>query len=140
MRRSLSTVAAALALAAGTVIGTSSEASAATAPGCSDAHQIGNTAYITTSSGETAASVKQYYGCNKNFGYVYVWQSFRDTHSSWRIFTWINTTPGTYLGLMSTTGIEVWSNGTATAQMCTRAGGLIEFGSYSFQAYTDTRC
>jgi hypothetical protein len=100
---------------------------------------MGDTAYIT-SSGQTVASVKQYYGCNKNWAYVYVWQSFRDSHSSWQIYAWIDKGTGSAEGLRTSTGIEVWSNGTNTVADCTRAAGSIKFGSQSHAAHTDLRC
>ena len=42
----------------------------------SDSVQIGATAYVTVG-GQTAASVKQYKGCGKNYAYTYVWQQYR---------------------------------------------------------------
>jgi hypothetical protein len=42
--------------------------------------------------------------------------------------------------LRTSTGIEVWSNGTNTVAYCTRAVGSIKFGSQSHAAHTDLRC
>ncbi|RGC68522.1 hypothetical protein C5N14_13460 [Micromonospora sp. MW-13] len=51
-------------------------AHAETNPHCGSSVQIGATAYITVG-GQTAASVKQYKGCGKNYAYTYVWQRHR---------------------------------------------------------------
>ncbi|MGW0871563.1 hypothetical protein ACWD3Z_13870 [Streptomyces sp. NPDC002740] len=139
MRRFFATGLATLALAMGAVVSTSSPAAAAGAPGCSAVSQIGATAYIWVS-GSVAASVKQYVGCDKNFAYVYVWQSFRTNHGSWDIAASINTSSATGLGKKWSTGIEVWSLGTNTLNVCTRGIGQIEFSNQGAEAATDNRC
>ncbi|WAZ21217.1 hypothetical protein STRCI_002377 [Streptomyces cinnabarinus] len=141
MRRLLSTAVSTLTLAACIVIGTSSPAAAESAPGCGDVPQIGETAYITTPSGQTAASVKQFAGCGKNWAYVYVWKSFRDTWGSWKVSTAIQTS-SQLLGTRSSTGSEVWSEGTNTLSVCTRAFGQIWYGNPQRDpsARTDNRC
>ncbi|MCZ0989620.1 hypothetical protein [Streptomyces diastatochromogenes] len=139
MRRLLSTTVATLALAAGLVISTSSPAAAESAPGCGPVTQIGSTGYITTSTGQTAASVKQFKGCGKNWAYVYVWQSFRDTYGSWKVTAWIKTSSQS-VGSSTSSGSEVWSWPTDTLYVCTQGGGQLEFGSQSHYGYTDTRC
>lgn len=113
-------------------------APAESAPGCSSAVQIGNTAYVTVG-GKTAASVKQYKGCGKNFGYTYVWQSYRSTHSGWNVCAAVvNRDDMTINGLRCGIGVkDVWSYGTNTLSTCTRAlGGFPNVA----KAETDTRC
>jgi hypothetical protein len=52
--------------------------------------QIGATAYVTVG-GQTAASIKQYKGCGKNYAYTYVWQQYRASHGSYQVCTSIVT-------------------------------------------------
>ncbi|MFF8360082.1 hypothetical protein ACF063_42260 [Streptomyces chartreusis] len=138
MRRLLSTTVATLALSVGIVISTSSPAAAESAPGCGNVPQIGETAYITVD-GQTAASVKQFKGCSKNWAYVYVWQGFRDSHSSWQITAAIRTSSQT-TGSRTGSGNEVWSTGTNTLGVCTQAYGQLVLNGQSYKALTDTRC
>lgn len=51
-------------------------ANAETVPGCSSAAQIGSTGHVKYR-GNNIASVKQFAGCGRNYGYVYTWESFR---------------------------------------------------------------
>ncbi|USQ87876.1 hypothetical protein NFX46_31595 [Streptomyces phaeoluteigriseus] len=140
MKRLLSTAFATIALAIGTVISTSSPAAAESAPGCGLVTQIGSTAYVKTSTGQTAASVKQFKGCGKNYAYVYVWDSFRDTHGSWKISAAIQTSSET-LGTRSALNAgELWSGGTNTLTVCTQAVGAVVFGAESRSAATGSRC
>ncbi|MET7688504.1 hypothetical protein ABZT06_11065 [Streptomyces sp. NPDC005483] len=138
MRRLLSTTIATVALAAGVVIGTSSPAAAESAPGCSTVVQIGDTGYITVA-GQTAVSVKQFKGCAKNWAYAYVWQSFRDTHGSWRIGAAVQTS-SQLLGWNASTGNEVWSAGANTLNVCTQAYGELNSSGSVYKGWTDTRC
>ncbi|GGT50621.1 hypothetical protein GCM10010243_31180 [Streptomyces matensis] len=138
MKRLLSTTLATVALAAGIVINTSSPAAAAEMPaGCSSVVQIGSTRYITVA-GASVASVKQFKGCGKNWAYAYVWQSFRDAHRSWHITTWIRTDRN--LGTRTSQGVEVWSDGTNTLNVCTQASAQLSFNLGTFYGITDTRC
>lgn len=137
-RRPLPRLAATLAIAVPTILFATGTAQADQAPGCSSAVQIGSTAYIVEG-GQTFASVKQFYGCGENWGYVFVWQGWRDTHSSWSMCAAIgDDTNGQEEGLNcgdSQHGqVEVWSYGTSTANDCTRAIG-VDAGS---EAYNDT--
>ena len=107
-------------------------------PGCPGAVQIGNTAYVQVG-GQTAASVKQFKGCGKNYGYTYVWQSYRSTHTGWNVCAGVvNRDDMTINGLRCGVGVrEVWSYGTDTLSACTRAiGGFPDVA----KAETDTRC
>lgn len=63
---------------------------AETNPHCGNSVQIGATAYVTVG-GQTAASVKQYKGCGKNYAYTYVWQQYRVSHGSYQVCTSIVT-------------------------------------------------
>lgn len=90
--------------------------------------------------GYTAASVKQYAGCGKNFGYAYVWQSARDRYGLWKISAWINTASQTGLGKNTSTSSEVWSSGTDTLDVCTRGVGQLMVNGESYGAGTENRC
>ena len=138
MRRLLSTTIATVALAAGVVISTSTPAAAESAPGCGPVVQIGDTGYIKVS-GQTAASVKQFKGCGKNWAYAYVWKSFRDTHSSWRISAGVET-PSQVVGWNTSTGNEVWSDGANTLDVCTQAYSELNTNGIEYRGWTDTRC
>ncbi|MFF7542475.1 hypothetical protein ACFZCU_02385 [Streptomyces canus] len=138
MKRLLSTSIATLALAAGLVISTSSPAAAESAPGCGTVVQIGATEYIKVG-GQTAASVKQFKGCAKNWAYAYVWQSFRDAQSSWRIGAGVEAS-SRVLGFRASTGNEVWSEGTDTLSFCTQAYGVLTWNRHDYEGWTDTRC
>ncbi|NJC70716.1 hypothetical protein HC031_13470 [Planosporangium thailandense] len=112
-------------------------APAESAPGCPGAVQIGSTAYVKVG-GQTAASVKQFKGCGKNYGYTYVWQSYRSTHGGWTVCAAIaNRNDMTLNGLRCGGGSEVWSSGTNTLSACTRAVGFFPDVA---KAETDTRC
>ncbi len=131
------------------IVGLSAPAQAETNPYCSSGvTQIGTTAYVT-SGGQTFASVKQFKGCNKNWSYLYVWQGWRDTHSSWDACTSVTTRSG------STTTIqdvrcnsgrfsELWSQGASTLSLCTRALGWKGYGPWPDsddpKASTSERC
>lgn len=129
MKRIASAVLTTLALAAATVVGTTGTASAATGPSCSDAYQIGSTGYITVD-GATAASVKQYYSpsCKKNYGYVYVWQSFRSAHSHWFVSAGVSTTSDhiNHASQGDWDVTEIWSGAASTASQCTAGYGFLD--------------
>jgi hypothetical protein len=120
-------------------------AQAESAPGCSSTVQIGSTAYIKFQ-GQEIASVKQFKGCNKNWGYIYVWESFRKRGLDWYLLAAVNVNPGprnVFQG--GTTNIdsatELWSTGTDTLSECTAGYGLISVIGYDhYSAFTDTRC
>jgi len=97
---------------------------------CADAYQIGSTAYIDRG-GLHVASVKQFYSpeCNENYGYLWVWDSYRDNTSAYDI------TIGVYsyaqdavVGKRSWSAThlqEFWSNPAGTVNECTAAVGSL---------------
>lgn len=133
-RRSLRVLAAA-GLAVPAALAVSGTAHAETNPRCANSVQIGATAYVTVG-GQTAASVKQYKGCNKNYAYTYVWQQYRDSHGSYQVCTSI-VTGSTLRDLQCSSGAEAWSLGANTLSVCTRAlGGISDVA----QKETEERC
>ncbi|MGC9669434.1 hypothetical protein ACNTMW_23120 [Planosporangium sp. 12N6] len=112
---------------------------AESAPGCSSTVQIGSTSYITVG-GSTFASVKQFKGCNKNWAYVYVWSSYRSSHSHWEACAAVGNVDNSALEGTKcnySNPVEVWSSGTNTLSNCTQAIGWIPDGA---SARTDIRC
>ena len=115
-------------------------AQAEAAPGCSSTVQIGSTAHVTFQ-GQTIASVKQFKGCGKNWAYIYVWQQYASTHSDFTASAYIDagTDPlGFNRGAKGQR--EVWSYGTNTLSICTKAGGDIVSPTVIAGAETDKRC
>lgn len=126
---------AAAGLAVPAALALSGPAYAETNPHCEDSVQIGATAYVTVG-GQTAASVKQYKGCGKNYAYTYVWQQYRATHGSYQVCTSI-VTGRTLRDLQCSSGKDVWSLGADTLAECTRAlGGISDVA----QNKTEERC
>ncbi|GAP50286.1 uncharacterized protein SAZU_5142 [Streptomyces azureus] len=116
-------------------------AAAATPPGCSSVSQIGATGYIKGTGGVTAASVKQYYGCGKNYSYVWVWESFRD--NAWSsVYTAVVTRDGDRHGGVGKArpAYEVWSNGANTSGVCTYAVGQLMINDRPFAAASSEVC
>ncbi|MFF2629786.1 hypothetical protein ACFVUN_28985 [Kitasatospora griseola] len=117
--------------------------SASLAASCSSVTQIGTTAYINVG-GQTMASVKQYKGCGKNYSYLYVWQGYRDTHSSWDACTTILTGTTIRDVQCNSNMVEIWSSGADTLAECTQAMGWNGYGPWpgagDVVAKTDTRC
>ncbi|SER82176.1 hypothetical protein SAMN05216188_11616 [Lentzea xinjiangensis] len=134
-----STVVAAAAVAL-TCTGT---AQAETNPACpSGVTQIGATSYIKHG-GTTIASVKQFKGCNKNWGYVYVWDSWRADHTDYTPYAGVQVRgaefPSGYrAGARGQQ--ELWSYGTDTLTKCTRGYGSIVAQSYGGGVETEERC
>lgn len=134
------------AVAAFTLTGLSSGiAHAESAPGCAQVTQIGRTAYIGGDSSSAWASVKQFKGCGKNWSYVWVWDSWADSHRSYEVHTSIRPDGANPAGSVRVRNKqEVWSKGTNTLDVCTRASGtlvdLIGDPSYGYQEFTDKRC
>lgn len=114
---------------------------------CSDAYQIGSTGYITRG-GKTVASVKQFYSrsCAKNYGYVWVWDSFRAAVGDYDVTAAVySASQDEILGKRSwtnTTAQEFWSNGTSTADECTAASGTVRAAGdpAPVGGYSSTRC
>lgn len=116
-------------LAVGASAAMATPAHAETNPNCGSVTQIGTTAHIVIG-GATFASVKQFKGCNKNWGYVFVWESWRNSHNNWDMCAAIGIIEGSppyeLVGLScsyNTRKSEQWSFGTNTLSVCTRAVG-----------------
>jgi hypothetical protein len=141
--RRVAVVAAAGALSIGASLAFSAPAGAETNPSCSSVTPIGSTGYITLG-GTEIASVKQFKGCNKNWSYVYVWESYRANHSSWEVCAAVATgskEPYTLEGLKCTGNkAENWSSGTNTLSVCTHAVGSMPSDSRSDYGRTNVRC
>jgi hypothetical protein len=112
-------------------------------PGCaSGVTQIGSTKYLTRGS-ESVASVKQFKGCGKNWGYVYVWDSWRAKHPEQY---WVSTGIRTRVSESSIDYVkaqnkqELWSSGADTLSECTQAGGALWNDVVSVGDWTDERC
>lgn len=120
-------------------------AQAEVAPGCSSTVQIGSTAYVKFQ-GQDIASVKQFEGCDKNWAYVYVWESFRQRGLHWLLTAAVEVNPGpngTYQGGTDklNDAVELWSKGTDTVSDCTAAYGMVSIYQYdNFVARSSTRC
>ncbi|EWM13616.1 hypothetical protein [Kutzneria sp. 744] len=140
-------MAAVAAFAVPVLVGAAGTAQASTPSGCSSVTQIGSTAYITAG-GQTMASVKQYKGCNKNYAYLYMWEGYRSSHSSWSVCTSIVTNGGHTLEDEScgtrANPVEIWSFGASTLSQCTQALGWSGTGDWPDpgdpRAVTDVRC
>ncbi|MFI6344652.1 hypothetical protein [Streptomyces sp. NPDC050560] len=97
---------------------------------CSDAYQIGTTAYIDRG-GQHAASVKQFYSpkCKRNYGYLWVWQSFRDKIKDYDVSVGVYSySKDKVVGSVSwapTNAQEFWSQPAATVSDCTAAVGSL---------------
>ncbi|WP_157527709.1 hypothetical protein [Nocardia sp. NRRL S-836] len=117
-------------------------AHAESAPGCGPVAQIGKTAYIGWEAGAQWASVKQFKGCNKNWAYVYVWDSYHNGGYDYQVSAGILTSSGTKgYRKGSNRQREVWSAGTATLTVCTQAQGhLYDNPEYAHFANTEKRC
>lgn len=115
---------------------------------CSDARQIGTRGLIRRH-GKVIASVKQFYSraCNENYGYLWVWKSFRDSDPrpydvTVGVYNWDN---GMTVGKRSWTGTrhhEFWSHGADTVRNCTSGVGTVRPAGepYPLKAYSSKRC
>ncbi|MGY1503541.1 hypothetical protein ACW4TU_44440 [Streptomyces sp. QTS52] len=114
---------------------------------CEDAYQIGSTGYITRA-GKTVASVKQFYSpsCGQNYGYVWIWQSFRDAVGDYDVTSAVySASRDEVLGKRSwtnTTAQEFWSSGTSTVNECTAGSGTVRAAGdpAPVGGYSSTRC
>ena len=117
-------------------------AHAETPPGCASAQQIGATAHVKFADGSTAASVKQFAGCGKNWGYVFVWADWAARHDLFHVTAAVatddNVNHGKVIGRVNQR--EVWSKGTDTINRCTRAMGRVALGEDGWGAYSTRRC
>ncbi|GGU54864.1 hypothetical protein [Lentzea flava] len=128
---------------------TSGQAHAETHPTCGPVTQIGKTAYIKKDRNTTWASVKQFVGCNRNYAYIYVWDS---AMSSGLRFTpkiviekWGGPDHHEPYGFAGgKTGAsrqqELWSGAGDTVNECTSAHGELIVGGSTHQVSTDIRC
>jgi len=113
-----------------TAAGNPASLRARTAGVCADAYQIGTTGYVKRA-GANVASVKQFYSpsCGKNYGYVWVWDSFRDAVGDYDVTSAVYSySRDEVLGKHSwtnTDGQEFWSSGTTTVNECTAASGTV---------------
>ena len=110
--------------------GNPSSAKAEAAGVCPDAHQIGDTVALTRQ-GQQIGSLKQFYSpdCQENYGYLWVWDSFRDTTDDYDV------TVGVYSyardevvggrAWNDDNGQEYWSDPADTADECTAAVGSV---------------
>ncbi|SER82150.1 hypothetical protein SAMN05216188_11615 [Lentzea xinjiangensis] len=136
-------IGAAVLAAAAVAVTCASPAQAETNPKCpSGVTQIGATKYIKSGSA-TVASVKQFKGCDKNWGYVYVWDSWKAGHPKFRAAAGIMTR--TSEGPLGYSGgdegdQEAWSNGSNTLSVCTRAYGSVVSADYMLSGLTEERC
>lgn len=113
-------------------LSSASPAQAETNPACpSGVEQIGTTGHVMIR-GFTFASVKQFKGCGKNWAYIYVWKSWRDSHTKWNMCVSVakkNASPPPEWNLVDancdydTRRVEMWSNGADTLAYCTHAWG-----------------
>lgn len=97
---------------------------------CADAYVIGTTGYIYRN-GQKIGSVKQFYSpdCQENYGYLWVWDSFRNTHSDYDVsvgvFSYDRDAVVGKRSWYDTNGQEFWSNPANTVSDCTSAVGTI---------------
>ncbi|EST39080.1 hypothetical protein N566_03980 [Streptomycetaceae bacterium MP113-05] len=76
-------------------------------------------------------SVKQFYSpsCGENYGYVWVWQGFRDTHDDYDVsvgvFSYDRDAVVGKRTWLDTNGKEFWSDPAATTNECTAAVGMV---------------
>jgi hypothetical protein len=131
---------------AGTEAGNPLSTAAAEAEVCSDAYQIGDTAYIYRDT-ETIASVKQFYSpsCDENYGYVWAWQSFLDEGIDFNLTTGVwsydrDSLVGKRL-VIDTHAQEFWSNAADTVDECTSGYGQISIvDEAAYEVRTSQRC
>ncbi|MEU0878842.1 hypothetical protein ABZ345_09610 [Lentzea sp. NPDC005914] len=142
MATKLKSVVLTVGLAAGIALLGGTPAMAETAPGCARVTQIGATKQVKDNHGNTVMSIKQFLGCNKNYGYTWVWESWASTH---RGFT---AGAGLYVeGVLKGYNVdrandrEVWSDGLATVDKCTRGYGAAGVGGdVTWAGETEQRC
>jgi hypothetical protein len=114
---------------------------------CSDAYQIGATAYINRG-GAHVASVKQFYSpkCQANYGYVWVWESFRSKIKDYDVSTGVYSyARDEVVGQdwwNATNSQEFWSMPADTVKECTAAIGTLRAPGdpVAGQATTAKRC
>ncbi|WP_306303448.1 hypothetical protein [Streptomyces sp. TP-A0874] len=98
--------------------------------------------------GVTVASVKQFYSaeCERNYGYLWVWESFRAGHGDYDVSIGIYSySQDEIVGKRSWTNSndqEYWSKGTDTVAECTAAIGSLRAAGDPLpnQAVSSKRC
>ncbi|MEE1928731.1 hypothetical protein V1J52_11075 [Streptomyces sp. TRM 70351] len=132
--------------AAGTEAGNPRSAVATASGVCSDAYQIGSTAYVYRNT-ETIASVKQFYSpsCDENYGYTWVWQSFLDQDINFDLVTGVWSYDRDYLVgkrlVIDTHAQEFWSNAADTVNECTSGYGQVTIlNEASYDVRSEQRC
>ena len=139
MRTKLSAALLAAAAIAVTFTGT---AQAEYNPRCaSGVTQIGSTTYLKWRT-ETIASVKQFKGCNKNWAYIWVWDTWKAKHPRYEISAGITTriSERSVDYVITRDKQELWSSGADTLNDCTKAGGALWDDTFSAGDWTDERC
>lgn len=122
-------------------------------PGCPNVKQIGSTGLVRVKlrngTYETVASVKQYVGCNKNYGRVWVWEKYKSTPKDLYVAVQARRDKGFETETENKAGgtagektRDLWTPGAGTASSCSRVLGKV--GIYGTDdnpvAYTDVRC
>ncbi len=113
---------------------------------CSDAYQIGRTGYIYYGKA-IAASVKQFYSpsCRQNWGYVWVWESFRDRDIPYDVGVAVYSyTTGQQYGnkyTANTRRAAFWSGAANTVTHCTSGYGFMLIDNkIDAEGYSSKRC
>ncbi|WP_326690530.1 MULTISPECIES: hypothetical protein [unclassified Streptomyces] len=114
---------------------------------CDDAVAIGTTGLIKKN-GATIASVKQFYSkkCNTNYGYVWVWESFRKTAAPYDVTAGVyNYDDDATYGKKewkATKQQEFWSDQANTVDHCTSGVGTLRPAGtpQPLQAFSQKRC
>jgi hypothetical protein len=135
-------IGAAVLAAAAVALTFTGSAQAETNPSCSSGvTQMGATKYIKSGSA-TIASVKQFKGCGKNWGYIYVWDSWRANHKTYSIFAGVAVRGAEFPAgwNRAENKQELWSYGADTLTKCTKGYGSIVATSYTGGAETEERC
>lgn len=118
-------------------------------PGCERVSQIGSTAYIKKDRDTTWASVKQFVGCERNYAYIYVWQSAMNSGLKFTpkivIEKWGGPNHHEPYGFAGgKTGAyrqqELWSGAGNTLNDCTSAHGELIINGSTHQVSTGIRC
>lgn len=129
---------------------TSGQAHAEKHPTCERVTQIGKTAYIGDN-GQTWASVKQFKGCDRNYAYVYTWDSVHNAGAPYTpklvtIEQWAHKDarePYGHPGLKTDGKYrqqEKWSGAANSINDCTSAYVEWYSGAMTYRARTDIRC
>ncbi|THA24684.1 hypothetical protein E4198_07965 [Streptomyces sp. RKND-216] len=114
---------------------------------CTDAYEIGTAGYIIRD-GQRIGSVKQFYSpsCGENYGYLWVWQSFRASHGDYDVSVGVYSySRDEFVGKrtwLNTNGKEYWSNPADTTSECTAAVGSLRAAGdpLAGQAASSKRC